>query len=278
MKRLLLLLIATLGACDRAPEGKPLIRQEIGYNALKSKSGPDAGQSQTALFAENSACKVVSFEDAALIDCIADPAKHRISTALMSDQNAPYRSLEKLATAYNLSGKSVSFAVNGGMFAGDGRPLGYYVENKKRLKELNQGSGSENFYMKPNGVFYGTGQKWQIKTSDNFFRQVGDRPDFGTQSGPMLVIDGALHPDFAQDGASQAIRNGVGIDGAGRAHFVKSQGVISFGKFARFFRDQLKVKNALYLDSQVSSLWDPVSNHLDKGMAIGPIVVVENIN
>ena len=39
------------------------------------------------------------------------------------------------------------------------------------------------------------------------------RPDaaYATQSGPMLVVDGQLHPRFEDDGTSKFIRNGVGV-------------------------------------------------------------------
>ena len=36
------------------------------------------------------------------------------------------------------------------------------------------------------------------------------KPRLATQSGPMLVIDGKLHPRFEENGASRYIRNGVG--------------------------------------------------------------------
>jgi uncharacterized protein YigE (DUF2233 family) len=109
--------------------------------------------------------------------------------------------------------------------------------------------------------------------SNTFFNTVGDRPQFGTQSGPLLLVDGKLHPEVQDDGPSKAIRNGVGVDGAGRAHFVISDAPVSFGQLARYFRDVVKVSNALYLDGQVSSLWDPASRRQDKGR-VGPIIVV----
>jgi uncharacterized protein YigE (DUF2233 family) len=39
---------------------------------------------------------------------------------------------------------------------------------------------------------------------------------FATQSGPMLVIDGALHPRFREDSTSLNIRNGVGVSADGQ--------------------------------------------------------------
>ena len=171
----------------------------------------------------------------------------------------------------------VAFVMNGGTFNGQGEPIGYYVEDGNRLKELSRSDGTGNFHLKPNGVFFGTEGKWQIKTTDQFFATVGDRPQFGTQSGPMLVIDGQLHPEISEDGPSKAIRNGVGIDGSGNAHFVIAQSPVSFGILARYFRDELKTPNALFLDGNVSALWDPVAGRLDESAEIGPLIVVSNI-
>ncbi|MBA4080050.1 MAG: hypothetical protein C0496_02170, partial [Erythrobacter sp.] len=133
--------------------------------------------------------------------------------------------------------------------------------------------GEGNFYMKPNGVFFGTGAKWQVMGSNTFFNTVGDRPQFGTQSGPLLLVDGKLHPEVQDDGPSKAIRNAVGVDAGGKAHFVISDAPVSFGQLARYYRDVLKVKQALYLDGAISSLWDPARARLDKGR-VGPIIVV----
>jgi uncharacterized protein YigE (DUF2233 family) len=112
-------------------------------------------------------------------------------------------------------------------------------------------------------------------TADDFYAQVGDRPDFGTQSGPMLVVGGKLHPEITDDGPSRTIRNGVGVDSAGRAHFVISEGPVSFGKIARYFRDVLKTPNALYLDGGISALWDPAKGRRDSRAPIGPLLLVE---
>ena len=90
----------------------------------------------------------------------------------------------------------------------------------------------------------------------------------------MLVIDGKLHPKFDADGESRNIRNGVGIAPDGTPLFAISEEPVSFGKFARLFRDALKAKNALYFDGSVSSLWDPGNHRQDSIAELGPMVVV----
>jgi len=220
------------------------------------------------------ACEPVMFEDTPLTHCVADPAKDRISTALDGPDGTPARSLTALSEMLPHPEK-VAFAMNAGMFDADGEPIGYYVEGRQRLHTLNRNQGGGNFHMMPNGVFYGTGSEWHIRTTEDFAANVDERPEFATQSGPMLVIDGNLHPAFDADGESKKTRNAVGVDRAGRAHFVISEAPISFGKLARYFRDRLDTPNALFLDGSVSELWDPGHERMDQGTDLGPMILVE---
>ncbi len=270
MKRMILLaaLVLGLSACSDAPEGKAVVRAEL------DGSGVDATPEATPTAAQAlgpSACENVTFEDVALTHCVADPAQHRIGMVNLGADKQPFASLAGFAKSVDPA--TIAFAINGGMYGDDLKPIGYYVEKGERRVELNRGDGDGNFYMKPNGVFFGSGGKWRVLGSNTFFNTVGDRPEFGTQSGPMLLVDGKLHPEIQDDGPSKAIRNAVGVDASGKAHFVISDAPISFGQLARYFRDTLKVSNALYLDGAVSSLWDPAGGRQDGGR-VGPIIVV----
>jgi uncharacterized protein YigE (DUF2233 family) len=267
-----MLAVLALAACGQEQAGEPVMRTEIGSGTAEARATPTP--SPTATIA--SACRRVTFEGATLEHCVADPAKHRIMTALSPDGGAPYRSMAQLAAGRAADAATVAFAMNGGMFDEEGKPIGYYVENGERLKELNRNDGAGNFHLKPNGVFFGSGGKWQVRTSEDFYTNVGDRPEFGTQSGPMLVIAGKLHPEITENGPSRTTRNGVGVDAGGRAHFVISAGPVSFGLLARYFRDQAKTPNALYLDGSVSALWDPARERMDGGAPVGPLIVVES--
>lgn len=270
MRRAVLAALAllALAACSEAPAGDALVRVNLDGSEVDEAPSPTPTPSAPAV---PSACKQVVFETIPLTHCIADPAQHRIAMANLGADKQPFGSLA--AFAASIDPAAIAFAVNGGMYGDDLKAIGYYVENGERLKELDRAEGEGNFYMKPNGVFFGTGGKWQVLGSNTFFNTVGDRPQFGTQSGPMLLVDGKLHPDIQDDGPSRAIRNGVGVDAGGKAHFVIADAPVSFGQLARYFRDEVKVKNALYLDGQVSSLWDPASGRMDKGR-VGPIIVV----
>ena len=262
----------TLAACQPEKAGEPVARVQVSGTPVAS-AAPTPSPAASIVSEVESACRSVIFENTPLTDCIASPERHRIATALAASDGSNFRSLAAFAKSRDRL--TIAFAVNAGMFDDAGNPIGYFVQGGERKKELNTADGPGNFHMKPNGVFYGTGDHWAIRTAEDFRANVGDRPDFGTQSGPMLVVGGKLHPEITPDGPSRAIRNAVGIDGEGRAHFVISSAPISFGKLARFYRDELKVKNALYLDGNVSQLWNPATERLDSGAPIGPILVIE---
>lgn len=274
---LALVLPLALAGCNKPAENKPVMRIDFDHPDadLEAAASASAEPEPAAAPSVASACEDVTFEDAKFTHCTADPAKDRIVLADLGADRTAYRSFKALSVARAPEAPRVVFAMNGGMFNGEGKPIGYYVEGGNRTKELERADGQGNFYMKPNGVFYGSNGKWQIRTTDDFYAHVGDRPEFGTQSGPMLVIAGKLGPKITDDGPSRTIRNGVGVDGAGRAHFVISDEPVSFGKLARYFRDVLKTSNALYLDGGVSGLWDPASGRMDARAPLGPLIVVE---
>jgi len=273
MMRILALTASLLAitACEQQPAGGPVVRTELGGQG--STDAPEIVKADVPEEPERvSACTSVTFEDTPLTHCIADPESHRIRTAQAGEDGLPYGSLTSFAASADH--ETVAFAVTGGAFGDDLRAIGYYVEDGERLSELDRGEGDGNFYLKPNGVFFGGDGTWRVLATDTFFATIRDRPRFGTQSGPMLVVDGELHPKFEEDGPSRTIRNAVGIDADGRAHFVIADAPISFGRTARFFRDELKTPQALLLASNSSALWDPATGRLDEGRA-GPIIVVE---
>jgi uncharacterized protein YigE (DUF2233 family) len=145
------------------------------------------------------------------------------------------------------------------------------VEDGKQLKKLNRRNGGGNFHLKPNGVFYVKDGKPGVMETEAFAKS-GIKPDYASQSGPMLVINGKIHPKFSETGTSRKLRNGVGIDAAGRAYFVISENAVTFWEFASLFRDELKTDNALFFDGSVSSLYAPEINRNDGFLPLGPMV------
>lgn len=190
-------------------------------------------------------------------------------------QGQALRSFERLSASGVVDPKRVRFAMNAGMYDAAGAPIGLFVANGREEHALNQQTGDGNFYMQPNGVFLvNTQGRAQILTTVDFAASA-PQAVLATQSGPMLVVSGAINAAFSQDGPSRNVRNGVGVCREG-TFFVISAAEVSFGKFARFFRDALGCGTALYLDGAVSSLWVPITGRRDDGYALGPMVVVSD--
>jgi len=214
-------------------------------------------------------CGEQAFEGSRFTVCDNEGGELQLFAASQDEQ--PVRSFAELSR--RVDANHVAFAMNAGMFDEDGRPIGLASAGGAEAKTLNERDGSGNFHLKPNGVFMiQCGGRPAIYASDAIpeFRCA---PRLATQSGPMLVIRGKLHPAFEPDGRSRFIRNGVGVTADGKALFVISEEPVSFGKLARFFRDQLKTPDALYLDGVVSSLWDPGNYRMDSHAPLGPIIV-----
>jgi len=89
----------------------------------------------------------------------------------------------------------------------------------------------------------------------------------------MLVINGRLHPRFIHYGASRKRRGGVGTRDNRTAVFAVSDGEVSFQEFGRLFRDDLKCRNALFLDGgSVPSLYVPSMKTGANFLRIGPMI------
>ena len=168
-------------------------------------------------------------------------------------------------------GLRLDFAMNAGMYHRDLAPVGLYVENGVQAAPLVTRAGPGNFGLVPNGVFCVGDTLRVIETLAFDAEKPACR--YATQSGPMLVIDGRLHPKFLPDSDSLNIRNGVGVTADGtRAVFAISNEAVNFYAFARLFRDGLGLPEALYFDGSISRLLDHGSGRHDGGFPMGPMV------
>lgn len=218
--------------------------------------------------APQSACRSLRFEGSGFIVCSPVNASRLHLFAARRDE-PPRRRFKNLGLEHS----AVAFAMNAGMYGVDRRPIGLTIVDGRPVHRISLRASGGNFGMKPNGVFLvRRSGKAEVVVSEAF----KPNPDIllATQSGPMLVIAGKLHPKFDHDGESRSIRNGVGIAPDGGTRFVISKDPVSLGKFARFFRDELKARNALFFDGAVSALWDPANHRRDITVDLGPMVVV----
>lgn len=220
------------------------------------------------------ACGDVSFEGAGHIVCVLDSGAYDIHIAHESVNGAPFGSVPALDAEMAGQGRMPLLSMNAGMYHKDLSPVGLLVEEGREKARLNLDDGEGNFFMKPNGVFMiGRDGRGAVMEASDYAQQAPDA-FYATQSGPMLVIDGNIHPRFEPDGASRHVRNGVGIDGQGRIVLAVSRKPVSLGSFARLFRDELGCRNALFLDGAISTMTSAGKIIVGGKHPAGPIVAV----
>ena len=214
-------------------------------------------------------CRDTSFEGASYTVCEVTAGEDL--RLFHSGPDGAYGSFRNVDAALGAEGKALGLAMNAGMYHRDLAPVGLYVEDGVQVSKLVTRDGPGNFGLLPNGVFC-IGDGFRVVESRAF---KAERPDcrYATQSGPMLVIGGELHPKLLPESDSTYVRNGVGVSGDGqRAVFAISNDAVNFHSFARFFRDELGLPDALYFDGNISRLYAPELGRHDGGFPMGPIV------
>ncbi|WP_422385875.1 phosphodiester glycosidase family protein [Paracoccus tegillarcae] len=203
------------------------------------------------------------------VDAAAEP---RLRLWQDDADGAPLRSFS--AVRRTLAGnEALRFAMNAGMFHADYSPVGLLVIDGQERKGIVTAGGGGNFGMLPNGVFCTGGARPFQVIESRAFAEAQPACRLATQSGPMLVIDGALHPRFLVDSDSRYVRNGVGVSPDGQtAWFAISDRPVTFHEFGRLFRDGLGVRDALYFDGSISRLYAPGLNRADFGRSLGPMI------
>jgi uncharacterized protein YigE (DUF2233 family) len=155
-------------------------------------------------------------------------------------------------------------------------PVGLLVEDGRQVAPLETRDGAGNFFLKPNGVFIvEEGGKASVMETGAYAAS-GIRPRFATQSGPILVIGGAIHPRFEPDGKSRFVRNGVGVRPDGTVVLAITLGKVSLGSFARLLRDRLGCPDALFLDGAISALSNGERTLIGGAFPVGPILAVRD--
>jgi len=201
-----------------------------------------------------------------------DTKKQDIQLYWKDDKNVNFKSIQDLKMWLEKKKRKLVFAMNGGMYKQDNSPQGLFIENQRTQSPLDTSTGSGNFYLKPNGVFYITTDNIPVICSTENFTDNG-KIKYATQSGPMLVIDGQIHPAFKQGSVNLNIRNGVGLLPGNKLIFAMSKKEINFYDFANYFKS-IGCKNALYLDGFVSRTYLPEKNWIQTDGNFGVIIGV----
>jgi len=197
-------------------------------------------------------------KDDKILSYVVDPKTQAIRFYWKDDNLQIFRSIQNLKNWLEKKHETLVFATNGGMYKPDNSPQGLFIQDQKELVPLDTSSGTGNFYLKPNGVFYITSENKAAICETCKFASNGDIK-YATQSGPMLVINGAIHPVFKKGSTHLNIRNGVGILPNNKVIFAMSKQEINLYDFATYFKD-LGCQNALYLDGFVSRTFLPEQN------------------
>ncbi len=216
-------------------------------------------------------CTGITHLDQAFTICEVDPDREGLRLFLRDDAGDI---LGSFSAVEQHADRPLAFAMNAGMYHEDRSPVGHYIENDREEMHVIASDGPGNFGLLPNGIFCITDDSARVIETRAY---LADRPGcrHATQSGPMLVLDGVLHPRLIPGGTSRYIRNGVGTSASGdRAVFAISEAPVNFHDFATLFRDRLGLADALYFDGKVSRLHAPQLGRSDFGWTLGPIVGV----
>jgi uncharacterized protein YigE (DUF2233 family) len=142
------------------------------------------------------------------------------------------------------------------MYEEDRSTVGLLIQKGIVVKKLNLRNAKGNFYLKPNGVFFIDHDHRARIMESTQYAGLEDSTLWATQSGPLLVNHGKIHPVFVKNSVNRLIRSGVGVTESGKVIFVISKGPVNFYDFAEYFK-ALGCPNALFLDGTVSAFYSP---------------------
>jgi len=222
--------------------------------------------------------KEAVFEGKHHIVTTVDLDRESLQLFLRDERGVYFNNFENVDRWLAARNRRLVFAMNAGMFHPGFAPVGLFIADGRMRGILNLENGEGNFFLKPNGVFSITDTGAVISESASFgaFLQKNGigKVKLATQSGPLLVLDGKLHPAFRAASESRLFRNGVGVVAPRRVVFAISSEPVNFHEFASLFRDGLGCENALFLDGTISSLYtgDPAKRVLR--FPLGPIIGV----
>ena len=217
-------------------------------------------------------CRQTTFAEASYTVCTADLRRHSLQLFWQKPDGTPYGYLSALPKSAGERPGPLLVAMNAGMYDPAYKPVGLYVEGGREHVRASTGGGYGNFHLRPNGILWvGAGKAGVMETSA--YLKAKPAADIATQSGPMLVIDGRIHPRFSPKMTSGKRRIGVGVADPQTVVFAMSDGEVTFHEFARLFRDGLRTPNALFLDGgSVPAMYTPATREGGNLLPLGPML------
>jgi uncharacterized protein YigE (DUF2233 family) len=178
-------------------------------------------------------------------------------------------------------------ACNAGMYNDNGSAVGLCISKRRLVSKLNTDTNiiPDNFHLYPNGVFFvDSVTGYSVVKTGRMAVDLKDKRSIihATQSGPMLVVDGNIHPSFMRNSTNLNIRNGIGVIDSSKSRrcaIVISDDPVNFHDFASLFKHVLRCGNALYLDGAISQMVgeNPEDSKGRRAIGLGPILSVSAI-
>lgn len=210
---------------------------------------------------------------------VVTPGKQIIRMYWQTQKNEIYRTIDAVKQSLVQQNEQVLMITNGGMFAPDYIPVGLFIAAGKEYRSLDTARNQPgNFYLQPNGVFYSDYKGYHIiSTTAYLHRSATEKKQvtYATQSGPMLISNGTINPQFNPQSKNTNLRSGVGILSNGNVVFIISKEAnTTFFDFASIFKDLFGCSDALYLDGAISKMYLPQHRPEDTGGDFGAIISV----
>ncbi|MEZ5386885.1 MAG: phosphodiester glycosidase family protein [Prosthecobacter sp.] len=183
----------------------------------------------------------------------------KLQLAWLGTDGKPLLDFNGLKRDLAAKGQKIAFATNAGIYERGPKPCGLTICGGRELVALNLRPGEGNFYLKPNGVFFLDDRSGPGVMEAGEFGKSGLKPRLATQSGPLLLRNGVIHPAFNLNSPNKRLRNAVGVRGDGQIVFVMSDresrewGRVTFHQLSRFFL-HLGCRDALFLDGDISTM------------------------
>lgn len=184
----------------------------------------------------------------------------KLELVWLGGDGRPLQDFNGLQKQLIAQGKRIAFATNAGIYERGPKPCGLTICSGQERVPLNLRPGEGNFYLKPNGVFYLHDQKGAGVMEAAEFGQSGLKPRLATQSGPLLLRKGVIHPAFNVNSPNKRQRSAVGVrEKDGQIIFVVSdredsvKGRVTFHQLTRLFL-HLGCQDALFLDGDISTM------------------------
>jgi prepilin-type processing-associated H-X9-DG protein len=211
----------------------------------------------------------LTFEGTRFTACRYRRGEDRIELAL-DPGGQPLRSLPRCASISGRARQSLRFAMNAGMYDAPGDRSASMSRRPRAPRPQHAATASGNFHLEAQRrLTVDNDGRVAVVSSERYRRcrqgPLGDpvRPNAG---------DRRRTPPQVQRRRQLALcsqRRRVRMPTPPGSRSASSQ--VSFGRFARLFRDRLGCANALFLDGSVSSLWDRPANRVDAYPALGPL-------